>query len=121
ALRFVALIREDDGRITIFELKEDLGTSVDQFKQQIQDNLLRTLDDYIYSLSLPSNLNSMERKVRFIGKTNDYTFHEDIRHNSVWLRAGDDLKAVRRLVKGVSLGHCWRDQYCGGLGKFCHH
>ena len=51
ALRFVALVREDDGRINIFELKEDLGTSVDQFKQQVQDNLLRTLDDYIYSRS----------------------------------------------------------------------
>lgn len=39
--------------------------------------------------SLPSNLNSMERKVRFIGKTNDYTFHEDILHNSTGIIKSD--------------------------------
>lgn len=49
ALRFVALVREDDGMNTVFELKEDLGTSVDQYQQQSRDNLERTLDDYIYS------------------------------------------------------------------------
>jgi len=49
ALRFVALVREADGFNTIFELKEDLGSSVDQYQHQSHDNLEQTLDDYIYS------------------------------------------------------------------------
>lgn len=49
--------------------------------------------------SLQSNLNSMERKVRFIGKTNDYTFHEDIRHNSTGIIKSDSEMNGRKMYK----------------------
>jgi hypothetical protein len=31
----------------------------------------------------------MERKIKFLGETNDYTFHEDIRHNSTGIIKSD--------------------------------
>lgn len=49
--------------------------------------------------SLQSNLNSMERLVRFIGKTNDYTFHEDILHNSTGVMKSDIEMNGRKMYK----------------------
>jgi len=76
ALRFVALVRETDGFNTVFELKEDLGTSVDQYQHQSHDNLERTLDDYIYShvRSKTSNKDLSYQVVKFKIEGKDRTF-----------------------------------------------
>jgi len=49
ALRFVALVRGDDGFNTIYELKEYLGTSVENYLIQSKTNLEDAVDYYIYS------------------------------------------------------------------------